>query len=214
MRSIRLLAATTLILFGAAACGDDNGGGTGINQDPTASFTGGPCTAGAACTFNDTSSDPEGANTITRREWNFGDGTAVVVDPGLTPSHTYQVAGDYTVTLTVTDNGNNTATATQTITVTTGTPTNAAPTANFTVPSCVVNVACLFTDTSTDTDGVVSAWSWTFGDGTAAVLEQNPSHTYAVEGNYNVELTVTDDDGATDIITQAVTVAPPAATQC
>ncbi len=37
-------------------------------------------------------------------EWNFGDGTSVSTEPN--PTHTYAVAGKYSVTLTVTDNGN------------------------------------------------------------------------------------------------------------
>ncbi|MBN1811684.1 MAG: PKD domain-containing protein, partial [Anaerolineae bacterium] len=35
-----------------------------------------------------------------------------------------------------------------------------------------------------------SAWAWDFGDGQTSTL-QNPTHTYAAEGNYTVRLTVT-----------------------
>jgi PKD repeat protein len=52
-------------------------------------------------TFNASSSyDPDG--TITKYEWNFGDGNITnTTDPLIT--HTYVSAGDYTVNLTVTD---------------------------------------------------------------------------------------------------------------
>lgn len=51
-----------------------------------------------------------------------------------------------------------------------------------------------FTDTST---GTPTAWSWAFGDGTTSAV-QNPGHTYAQAGTYDVTLTVTDAAGATD----------------
>ncbi len=81
MRSIPLIAATTVILAAAWACGGDDSG-TGPNTDPIANFTGGPCTVAVACSFADLSSDPDGDNTITTRHWDFGDGTTVD-NPGL-----------------------------------------------------------------------------------------------------------------------------------
>jgi PKD repeat protein len=62
-----------------------------------------------------------------------------------------------------------------------------------------------FTDTSTDSDGSIVSWSWNFGDGNSSVA-QNPTHTYSAEGEYTVNLTVTDDDGATASTSQQVTV--------
>jgi thermitase len=81
---------------------------------------------------------------------------------------------------------------------------NQPPTAAFTY-SCT-ELACTFTDTSTDPDGSVVAWAWSFGDG-ASSAAQNPSHTYATGATYTVGLTVTDDDGATAQTSQQVTVA-------
>ncbi len=49
-----------------------------------------------------------------------------------------------------------------------------------------------FTDKST---GSPTKWKWTFGDGTNSTL-QNPKHTYSKEGNYTVNLTVTNDAGS------------------
>jgi PKD repeat protein len=75
------------------------------------------------------------------------------------------------------------------------------------VPStCTLNSACSFTDGSTDSDGTIASWSWNFGDGTAADVNQNPTHTFAAAGPYQVALTVTDNGGATNTITQGVTV--------
>jgi PKD repeat protein len=49
------------------------------------------------------------------------------------------------------------------------------------------------------------AWSWNFGDGGTSTL-QNPVHTYATAGTYNVTLIATDNDGAQNSITKPVTV--------
>ncbi len=48
-------------------------------------------------------------------------------------------------------------------------------------------------DGSNSTGNIVS-YAWTFGDGTAGTGVR-PTHTYSVAGNYNVVLTVTDDQG-------------------
>jgi hypothetical protein len=55
----------------------------------------------------------------------------------------------------------------------------------------------IFTDLSSGS-GPVTAWFWDFGDGTTSNL-QNPVHTYAIGGLYNVCLSVIvqDDDGTT-----------------
>ena len=91
-------------------------------------------------------------------------------------------------------------------------PPNAAPTASFTT-SCT-GLTCTFTDASTDSDGSIAGRSWTFGDGSPESTATNPSHTYTVDGTYNVALNVTDNDGATGTTTSAVTVtSPPAAQQ-
>ncbi|HLP60548.1 MAG TPA: PKD domain-containing protein, partial [Candidatus Deferrimicrobium sp.] len=83
---------------------------------------------------------------------------------------------------------------------------NLPPTADFTFTTNYLAVN--FTNTSTDPDGTVVSWLWDFGDGATSTL-QNPSHTYAAAGTYNVTLTVTDDDGATDPVTKPVTVTAP-----
>jgi PKD repeat protein len=89
---------------------------------------------------------------------------------------------------------------------------NDAPVAAFT-PSCT-NLACTFTDASTDADSVedIVAWSWDFGDD-ATSTERSPLHTYAAANTYTVTLTVTDVAGATNSTSQDVTVTVPAENQ-
>jgi len=74
---------------------------------------------------------------------------------------------------------------------------NRAPTAHFASASTAVEgTALAFADLSTDEDGEIVAWLWSFGDGTTST-DSNPGHTYATAGEYVVTLTVTDDDGDT-----------------
>ena len=85
-------------------------------------------------------------------------------------------------------------------------PVNNPPTAGFTQNCTVLN--CVFSDTSSDSDGSIASWAWDFGDGGSST-EQNPQHSYAADGSYTVELTVTDNEGATDVTSSLVTVSTP-----
>jgi PKD repeat protein len=87
-------------------------------------------------------------------------------------------------------------------------PINAPPVASFT-QDCT-GYDCSFHDASTDADGQIASWSWSFGDGGAADVA-NPQHTYGAEGSFEVTLTITDDDGATNAVTHSVTVGSPPA---
>ena len=93
-------------------------------------------------------------------------------------------------------------------------PANQPPTAVLAVPSCTGLVCTLDASGSTDTDGTVTSWAWTFGDGTGGT-GPTTSRTYAASGTYPVTVVVTDDDGATASATRSVTVsggaAPPLA---
>jgi len=92
-------------------------------------------------------------------------------------------------------------------TATTTPPTsNNRPTASFTA-SCD-GVSCTFdASSSADSDGTVASYDWTFGDG-ATGSGVSPTHDYAARGTYQVNLTVTDDDGATDTMVAHVDVVP------
>lgn len=207
MRSIRMLAVVTGTLVLASACGDGGGTPPPDNQPPVAGFSE-VCT-GLSCVFTDASTDPDGNATITAWNWTFGDNSTVNVKSP--PAHVYATAGTYTVGLTVTDDAGATNAFSKSVTVPAG---NAPPVANFTAPSCTVNVPCPFTDASSD-DVAVTGWSWDFnGDGTAEATTEDASFTYTAAGTFSVILTVTDGGGLTDDVTQPVTVAPSASVLC
>ncbi len=62
-----------------------------------------------------------------------------------------------------------------------------------------------FINSSSDSDGPLTQFSWLFGDGSTSSLE-NPTHTYVLNGNYTVTLTVTDNAGAQASTTKTFTI--------
>lgn len=63
-----------------------------------------------------------------------------------------------------------------------------------------------FMDASTDSNGTITAWSWDFGDGSIGSTAKNPTHQYQKAGTYVVTHRVTDNNGATDILTMSLSV--------
>ncbi|MFH1160598.1 MAG: PKD domain-containing protein [bacterium] len=116
--------------------------------------------------------------------WQFGDGAWSNLQ---NPSHTFPQTGYYYVTLSIGDSSAGCWDFT-TQTVYVGDSTGGNCLAHFTYsqdPNGGSNTV-QFTDQST---GNISSWSWDFGDGQYSTL-QNPVHTYAQGGAYNVCLTI------------------------
>ncbi len=94
-----------------------------------------------------------------------------------------------------------------------GTTCDLAADFSGTPTSGCASLAVSFTDLSSGTS--IDGWSWNFGDGSTSTA-QNPSHTYAAAGTYNVSLTVSSSaQGCSDQVTKSgyitVTDAPTAA---
>ncbi len=133
----------------------------------------------------------------TQWEWDFGDGNTSTEQH---PSNTYNAAGTYTVTLKVT-NADGSNTTADTVVIEAGEP----PVADFefTVDDATRKVN--FVDRSANNP---TSWIWDFGDGSASTSEnrkQNPSHTYAADGNYTVTLRVSNASG-NDTIAKVVSI--------
>src|SRR6266516_4281191 len=82
--------------------------------------------------------------------------------------------------------------------------TNQYPVANFT--SSCSGMTCSFSSTSSDPDGTVATYSWSFGDGAPMVTTPTVTHMYGPSGTFIVSLTVRDNQGATHSVQHSVTV--------
>ena len=177
-----------------------------VNQPPAAVASADVTSGDTPLAVNFTgsaSSDSDG--TIVSYAWAFGNGATATT---ANPSHSYTAAGTYIATLTVTDDGGATDSASVTITVT-DPAVNLPPTAvaSADVTSGTAPLVVNFTGSgSSDSDGTIVGYAWTFGDG-ATSTTANPSHSYTAAGTYVATLTVSDNEGATatDSVTLTVT---------
>ena len=91
------------------------------------------------------------------------------------------------------------------------TPTDVPPTGSFAIspnPAPPGSAVTVDASGSTDPDGMITNYSWDFGDGSTGT-GLTATHTYAATGTYTVTLTVTDNGGQTSSTTHSVTVAGP-----
>ncbi|MCZ2402935.1 PKD domain-containing protein [Paenarthrobacter sp. Z7-10] len=171
-----------------------------VNTPPVAAFT--SAVDNLSVNVDGTSSsDADGS--VASYAWAFGDGGTAT---GATAQHSYTAAGDYTVTLTVTDDKGATASLDQQVTVT-APGVNVPPVASFT---SVVDGLGVRVDGSgsSDSDGSVIGYAWSFGDGSSGTGAQ-ASHSYTAGGDYVLTLTVTDDQAATAVLSRTVSVVAP-----
>jgi PKD repeat protein len=141
--------------------------------------------------------DPDGY--IASCYWDFGDGSNA---SGSIVQHNYSKPGIYSVTLTVQDNNNQSSSTMVLLDI------NQPPIASFTyIPEKpVLNQTITFNASSSyDPDGYITNYEWDFGDGNITnTTEEIITHAYASAGDYTVNLTVTDNDGAPSTYTQSI----------
>jgi gliding motility-associated-like protein len=118
---------------------------------------------------------------VTSYLWDFGDGTPT--STAVTPTHTYLLQGNYTVSLTITTSTGCTETFSMPNAITIG----RVPTVDFAASPNPVCAFGLVQFTSVVSEG--DTWFWNFGDGTTSNLP-NPTHQYTDTLTYNVLLTV------------------------
>ena len=182
---------------------DGTASGGSVNQPPTADIAASKTqvTINETITFNGSGSrDPDGS--IASYSWDFGDGGN---SNQQTANHAYSSPGTYTVGLTVTDNEGATGSATVQVTAVSD---NQLPIARIQASKiqAEVNEQINFDGSgSSDGDGSVQSYAWSFGDG-ATSTQQTAGHSYAQAGAYTVSLTVTDNEGGTGQATTQVTV--------
>ncbi|MCJ7581349.1 MAG: PKD domain-containing protein [Candidatus Aminicenantes bacterium] len=148
----------------------------------------------------DASGSTDSDGNIIDHRWDFGDGSSA---KGAVVSHTYTQTGKYTVLLSVIDNDLRVGMAKTTIVASDGDPialfelsanTGMAP----------FSVTCDASG-SVDVDGSLVSYDWDFGDwttGSGSVV----THSYETGGTFNVSLTVTDNEGKTDMTIKPILV--------
>ncbi|MGA2122471.1 MAG: PKD domain-containing protein [Methanoregula sp.] len=161
-----------------------------IGMGPKADFVANPTSGDVPLNVGFTD---QSTGQITSWSWDFGDGKGSTEQ---NPVHTYWTGGVYNVILTVSnDYGSSDATKTRYITVVGELVSKfAADPSSGKAP-----LAVTFTDRSI---GSPTAWQWDFADGSTSTV-QNPTHTFASSGSYDVKLTIT---RGTDTATSTQTV--------
>lgn len=158
---------------------------------------------GAPVSFDGSGSLDEDGDSLTY-SWDFGDGST---GTGVSPSHTYNAAGTYSVSLVVNDGHQDSNPDTTTVSITS---TNQTPVANPGGPySGIAGTPVEFTGAaSSDPNGDTLTYSWIFGDG-ASGTGVSPSHTYISAGDYTVQLIVNDGIEDSVAVSTEVTIAQP-----
>lgn len=130
--------------------------------------------------------------------WSFGDGTSsgdsVIVK-------SYNDFGDYNVTLRVTSDYGCTDSLSKDVRV----HSNPVPSFNA-VAGCLYD-AVVFTNSSSNLDGVNMDFEWQFGNGSVSNIT-SPSKLYSSAGDYSVNLTTVSDSGCTSNSSQSIEVFP------
>ena len=166
------------------------------------------------------SSDPDGTISTYTWTWLSGPATYTIANPNTASTAlTNLVQGTYSFRLAVTDNGGLTDADTVIVTVNNGAPPpNQAPNAYagadilFTLP---LSNTTLNGTGSSDPDGTISSYSWTWVSGPATYTIANPAAASTalsnlIGGTYTFRLVVTDNTGATDDDTVLVVANNPA----
>ncbi|HEX8313836.1 MAG TPA: PKD domain-containing protein, partial [Flavisolibacter sp.] len=187
----------TVTLIAANASGSNTLTRTGfitIYNKPAINFLADDSTGCApfAVRFTDLSTPAPGTTNATW-QWDFGNGTGSAAQ---NPQTTFTTTGNYTISLKVTNDKGCVATFSKPsyVQITGGLQidfTNSPPS------RCRAPFVVAFTNNSTG-PGTLS-YLWDFGDGNTSA-QQNPLHTYAATGSYNVSLAVTSSNGCTDTL--------------
>ena len=87
---------------------------------------------------------------------------------------------------------------------------NATPVASWNTNDLCLNQSSVLTNTSTvqgSNGAVIDSWDWDYDDGNGSTQE-NPTHNFTQEGEYDVSLIVTTNQGCSDTLSQLVSVWP------
>lgn len=143
--------------------------------------------------------------------WSFGDGES---SSGEQTQHAYQQAASYVVTLKLTDNDGAQALERQTVLVTSPDPSAPVASFSFSPEDPIIGEEVTFdAEDSYDPAGLtaksIASYTWDFGD-EETTSGKTATHIYMMPGEYEVTLTVTDNEGAVGTAQNTVEVGVPA----
>ncbi|MCK5415442.1 MAG: PKD domain-containing protein, partial [Thermoplasmata archaeon] len=142
-----------------------------------------------ALTFNASTS----TGTITSYIWDWGDGSG---GTGVNTTHTYLDDGVYSVSLAVVSSDSLADVDVIQVTV-----SNRVPVVDgISDISTDVGIAHALLVLAYDDDGYIASYLWDFGDGSSST-SRDPTHTWTSDGPHQASVNVTDDDGASTIVT-------------
>ncbi|UPK70086.1 lectin-like domain-containing protein [Chitinophaga filiformis] len=144
--------------------------------------------------------DSKSFGTVTRRLWDFGDGTtSTVADP---PPHLYARPGEYEVRLVIEDNsGCISDTMKQPVTI------GSYPVPDFTTDLLCTGHPVTITNKTTLDVGTIRQWDWDFGNGQTSA-SQHPFIAYTDTGTYSIKLQATSTQGCSAGIEKIMEVYP------
>jgi PGF-CTERM protein len=167
--------------------------------DAAFGVTPGEPTAGEEATFDASAS----AGAIVEYRWTLGDGTEQTTSDS-TVAHTYDGAGEYTVTLELEGEDGTTDQTSQTVTVSEQSPQLDAA---FGFAPSEPNAGESVVFDAEESTGAIVEYRWTFGDGSdQTTTGPNVIHTYDEASEYTVTLEVENESGDTAETSQGLTV--------
>jgi len=179
---------------------------------PQARFTYSPLETPSAISvsFDASSSSAEGYNDVmTSYEWYFDDWNNPEYLYGKTVQHTFEYTGIYVVSLNVTDNEDLWSITSKPIIV------GVLPTANFTWSPLETyqNMSITFDASSSSAGGendTLTSYEWYFDDWNNPEYRYGKivQHTFEYDGEYNVDLNVTDNEGLWSTTSKPITILP------
>lgn len=152
--------------------------------------------------------DPDG--TIDRYEWDFNEDGIFDDAEGEVVKHTFEKIGSYTVALRVVSTTDESNIAEKEIVV----GEQEEPKATISVvnepDTYIIGTSYIFkADNESSPNGKIVKYSWDFGDGSKLETTKTASHIFKNEGNLEVILTLTDEEGTEGEISKKITVGGP-----
>lgn len=148
--------------------------------------------------FNFTDTSKKAVGKLAKWQWNFGDGSA---DTNQSPKHSFSASGIFGVSLIITDDNGCKSFANHPQLITVTSPAQVSFDADNR-GGCNVPLQVKFKSNTTRVNGHSYTYQWQLG-GSNTSTQENPVFTYTNMGEYDVKLTVTDDNNCSQSLSKS-----------